>query len=97
MPRPPKREAVYELIDGEIDYAGFWDERRAAEGKPTRDKYATVESWICWMEEYIGRARRAATESVDKTEALATVRKVAGLAVNCMTNHPETPPREPSQ
>ena len=92
--RPPEREAVYQLIDGEVEYAAHWDKQRKAAGKPTRDDYATVESWICWMEEYVAKARAAATQSIDKTEALASIRKVAGLAVNCMT-HNETPARDP--
>jgi len=45
------------------------------------------------METYLSMARFQATKSFSKVKALENVRKVAGLAVNCMTYH-ETPPRK---
>ena len=87
-----KREDVYKLIDGERVYQTKWDDERRAMGRPTRDEYATVESWILWMQEYLVRARVAATDNVDKTDALECVRKVTALGVACM-EYNETPPR----
>lgn len=78
------RAEVYAIIDGERAYQNKWDEQREAEGRPVRDRYVTVESWIFWMEDYLDRAKRAATLHTDRTEALAVVRKVTALGVACM-------------
>ena len=82
-----KREDVYKLIDGEREYQKKWDAQRIEKGLPTRDKYATVESWILWMEDYLTRARTAATNDTDKTTALEHIRKVTALGVACMENN----------
>ena len=82
-----KREDVYKLIDGEREYQNKWDRLRIERGFPTRDKYATIESWILWMEEYLVRARMASTNDVDKTAALDVIRKVTALGVACMENN----------
>ena len=82
-----KREDVYKLIDSEREYQNKWDKLRTEKELPLRDKYATVESWILWMEEYLLRARMAATNSVDKTEAFECIRKVTVLGVACMENN----------
>jgi hypothetical protein len=87
------REEVYKLIDGERTYQDAkWDVARAKAGKPLRKDYGVVEAWIVWMEEWLGYARKAASTNIDKTEALANIRKVAALGVACMEVH-ETPPR----
>lgn len=91
MKRPAIRKLVYDLIDGEIEYAQHWDKMRPESSQKDADK--PIEAWLLWMEEYLSRARKAATTSVDKTEALENIRKLAGLAVNCMTYHP-TPARK---
>lgn len=89
--RPEAREKVYELIDGEIEYAEWWDASRPTGSQPDSEK--SVETWLLWMETYLSMARFQATKSFSKVKALENVRKVAGLAVNCMTYH-ETPPRK---
>lgn len=82
-----KRENVYKLIDGERKYQEKWEILRAEKGLPAKDEYATVESWILWMEDYLVRARTAATNDVDKTIALEQIRKVTALGVACMENN----------
>ena len=91
-----KREDVYKLIDGERKYQNKWDVLRAKKGLPTKDEYATVESWILWMEDYLVRARTAATNDVDKTEALEQIRKVTALGIACMENNETLARRESS-
>lgn len=89
-----EREQVYKLIDGEREYQdGRWDAARVKAGKPRRKDYGVVEAWILWMEEWLGYARKAAANNIDKAEALANIRKVTALGVACMEVH-ETPPRE---
>jgi hypothetical protein len=86
------RQEVYKLIDGEREYQKKWDRKREEEGRPARDSNFPVGAWILWMEEYLQRARKAATDNTDKTEALECVRKVTALGVACMEVN-DTPAR----
>ena len=85
-------QQVIEVINSEVDYAiSLWEELSLSE-RPLRDKDKPVEFWIM----HIGRYLRQAEEgcySTDKTYALESIRKIAALAVRCMTYN-ETPKRE---
>ena len=85
--RPFERERVYDIIDGEIDYAkSQWDAGLKKNSWPDKDK--PVECWLMWMDTYLAMAKTSTTRSADKNIALDNVRKLTGLAVNCMTYHP---------
>lgn len=89
-----KKIEVYSVIDEELEYAeSYWNEQRNKihrgdvgyqyyEGQPDSEK--SVETWICWMEEYLHKARTAATHSENKIEALNNIRKAIALGVTCM-------------
>ena len=92
-----KREDVYKLVDGEREYQNYWDEKRKTEtdvkgGAQLLDKDKPVEAWILWMESYLLDARSAATKSLNKSDALAFIRKVTALGVACM-EYNDTPAR----
>ena len=86
------RKRVYELIDGEVEFAKSWDTLPRNE-RPLKDSEKPVEFWL----NHIGRYLRYADEGckgTDKTTALENVRKIAALCVRCMENN-ETLPRNP--
>ena len=89
-----ERKEVYRLIDGERAYQDKWDIERASKALPTRDKYANVETWLLWMDEYMARAKKAAAENVVKTPVLDIVRKITALGVACMEYVDGTPERK---
>jgi len=88
-------DVVIELLKSEFEYSQRWDKKREANGEPEHkmDRNKPVESWILWMEQYLANARLEATKSTDKTAALHEVRKVANLALACLT-YIGCPPRE---
>jgi hypothetical protein len=80
-------EKVIEEVKAEFEYSQRWDKARIANNEPEHkmDKNKPVESWILWMDEYLCRARSEATKSTDKLLALHEIRKVANLALACLT------------
>lgn len=82
---------VIEVIDSELDYAIAMWEFLPPEERPKSDKDKSVEFWILHMERYVQQARDGCYDT-DKMPALEAVRKIATLAVRCMTYH-ETPKR----
>ena len=78
------RKEVYNAIDEEREYQQKWDRERDDKSLPKRDETMAVEAWILWMEDYLQKARSAASTFVDKTEALHAIRKVVALGVACM-------------
>jgi hypothetical protein len=90
MSRPPHYENVYKIVDEEIAYANAkYDRNRPAESLPDCQK--PIEFWIAWMANYLLEANKKAMRDYNKAEALANIRKLAGLAINCMRHNP--PPR----
>ena len=51
------------------------------------DKDKPVEVWLCWMQQYLDDARKAATAGYDKTKALDRLRCILNLGVNCAMYH----------
>lgn len=83
------RQEVYCVIEDEIRYAeNKWDNMPGREGC---DEDRSIEFWIAHMENYLDAARKACY-GVDKSEAMVSIRKLAGLTVKCMMYH-ETPTR----
>lgn len=78
------RDAVYRAIDSERDYQdNLWPGR--GKGEPN---YLTVGEFVLLLEAYIHKARAEWTvESKPEMNTLDIVRKVAGIAVNCMEQH----------
>jgi len=89
--RPAVREAVYQLIDSEIKYAKKWDRNRT--GGIVVDEDKSVLEWLCLMFYYLNESIHAACKTYNKTVALENIRKLTGLAVNCMSYH-KTPARK---
>lgn len=90
------REEVFAIIGGEMDYARKYDEERSRFPDSVGDKDKPVEVWLLWMEEYLAKARAAATADYDKTAALGYLRSALSLGVNCALYH-GLPPRQPVQ
>lgn len=81
------REEVFGVVQGEMDYAKKWDAERSTFPDSVGDKDKPLEVWLLWMEEYLAKARAAATAGYDKTAALAHLRRVLSLGFNCATYH----------
>ena len=75
------REKVYKLINEERDYqdetAKVWNHK----GVPT------LAAELLMMEEYLVTARHQWTISSNGSDALHTIRKIAGMCVRCLENH----------
>ena len=78
------REKVYELIDGERDYQQrVWDGLNGEADNPL-----TEGEFVLLLEAYIVKARTEwQVEEKPAEKTLDMVRKVAGIAVNCMEQH----------
>ena len=79
------REEVYDAVDSERSYQQtMWD---GYNGEP--DNPLEVGEFLTLLEEYVAQAR--ATWCKERTkeapDSLNAVRKVAGIAVNCMEQH----------
>ena len=76
------RHTVYEAIDTERDYQdNLWGD----DGKPNP---LTVGEFVLLVEEYAAKARAVwINEAKPERKTLDVVRKVAGIAVNCMEQH----------
>ncbi len=84
MERTP-REEVYEAIDTERVYQ---DRLWRLANDPSFANELTIGEFILLLEEYTARARaRWTTEPKPETESLHIIRKIAGIAVNCMEQH----------
>lgn len=79
-------ETVLDKLRLEFEYSKKWDDARKDDQESVFefDKNKPVESWICWMEEYLRRAKHEATNGTDKTLALKNIKYVANLAINCL-------------
>jgi hypothetical protein len=89
------REEVFAVVSGEMDYAKKWDTDRSQCPDSLADKDKPVEVWLLWMEEYLAKARAAATTGYDKTQALEFLRCALSLGMNCAAYHglPERKPK----
>lgn len=78
----PTRAKVYTAIDSERDYQDKkWGEMDAANP-------LTVGEFVLLLEQYAAEARAVwSREFKPNTETVDIVRKVAGIAVNCMEQH----------
>lgn len=77
------RSLAYKAIDTERDY------QDAGKGNAARheEKKMTVGEFICCMDEYISKARAEWVKAGGVPASLHDIRKVAGLAVQCMELH----------
>ena len=78
------RDEVYTAIDSERDY-----QDRVWHRKENTDPTAlTIGEYILLLEEYTAHARREWTlEPKPEVNSLEFIRKVGGIAVNCMEQH----------
>lgn len=87
----PAREKVYEAIDSERAYqkSVWFDTVDIGIGGSARvDNPLSIGEFILLIEEYTAQARgHFAKEAKPEMNALNTIRKIAGLAVNCMEQH----------
>ena len=87
--RPPVRDAIYNVIDGERDY------QDAGEGnsKNERSGPMSIAETILHIETCLHKAREAIYKPGGAPEALRHLRKVAALSVYTFENY-GVPPRE---
>jgi hypothetical protein len=86
------RKEVFKLIDAERDYQDeVWTDMDA-------DDQWTPAEWLSFIEEYVGKCKDALlgcpTVAIGRSNQMAIIRKIAGLAVVAMENN-ETPERMP--
>jgi len=79
------RDVVYGAIDGERDYQdSLWKDKN----DPTFNNPLTIGEFLTLINVYLGKAQSEwAFESKPELNSLAVVRKIAGIAVNCMEQH----------
>lgn len=82
MPKATRTD-VYAALDGERDYQ---DRKWGPAGEQQQ-----LPAWVLFMEDYVARARREATNG-HFADALENVRKATALGVACMEEH-GAPPR----
>ena len=80
-----KREEVYQLIDEEREYQDLlWPQR----DNPDSPNALTIGEFVLLISEYVDRAKNTwAKERKPEIKTLHMVRKIAGIAVNCMEQH----------
>jgi hypothetical protein len=81
------REEVFEAINSERDYQDslWWDYLADAAHKPNP---LEIGEFLTLIAVYLRKAQDVWTvEKKTELEALNTVRKIAGIAVNCMEQH----------
>lgn len=85
------REDVYELINGERDYQEMMGKKYGwGEGEGASNH--SIGDFVLMLECYTRKAVDAWCHAQDgNEEALATIRKIAGIAVACMEKHGSTP------
>lgn len=76
-----KREDVYKAIDSEREY-----QENLGAGR-TDGRTHTVGEFLVMLQRYVDHAFAAWTDNAGDQAALNQVRKVAGIAVNCMEKH----------
>lgn len=82
------REEVYRAIDTERDYQDRKWPNGQLQGEPPKANPLKIGEFILLLSEYTDRARYCWTiEKAPEVEALNFIRKVAGIAVNCMEQH----------
>lgn len=83
MPTP--RDEVYAAIDSERDYqAQQWPGRDV----PGHENQLTIGEFVLLVEEYAAKARALWThEPKPELQTLDIMRKIGGIAVNCMEQH----------
>lgn len=79
------RKIVFSAIDSERDYQdSLWPEKH----DPSVANQMSIGDFILLIEEYASRARKDWTEEyAPEMDALNGIRKIAGIAVNCMEQH----------
>lgn len=78
-----KREEVYKLIDGEREYQDKkWKEHFGCDRPETDDEHS-VADWLGYIR-YTAHKADDALYFLNKEDALAHIRKIAGLCVACM-------------
>ena len=79
------RAEVYAAIEGERAYQDFlWPQ----DGQPGFPNPLTIGEFVLLLEEYCARARLEwSYEKKPEMRTLGVVRKIAGIAVNCMEQH----------
>lgn len=80
-----RRQSIYAEIDREREYQEVC--RIACDWQPAEDK--PPESFIVYMERYLGRAAEATLLAANKNRqvVLANIRKVVALGVACLEVH----------
>ena len=79
------REDVYAAIDTERDYQ---DAKWPQDGRPEAPNPLSVGEFLLLIEEYAAKARTEwANEKKPEERTLREIRKIAGIAVNCMEQH----------
>lgn len=87
------RKNVYCLIDGEREYQEMLQRDSL---RCRSDPKHSVGDYLVMLKAYVDRAMEAWVASPGDTLAMDNVRKVAGIAVNCMEHH-TAPVRVPPQ
>jgi hypothetical protein len=79
------RSEVYAAIDSERDYQdSLWPQ----DSRPGAPNPLSIGEFVLMLEEYTARARSEWTaEKAPESRTLGIVRKIAGIAVNCMEQH----------
>ncbi len=79
------RDEVYQAIDSERDYQ---DSLWRAKHDPSFTNPLTIGEFLTLIDVYLGKAQAEwAVEPKPELNALGVVRKIAGIAVNCMEQH----------
>lgn len=78
------RQDVFKAIDSEREYQdSCWKDDRDGSPNPL-----SIGEFILLIEDYAARARANFTrEKKPEMQALCEIRKIAGIAVNCMEQH----------
>jgi len=80
-----EKQEVYNRVDGELEYQQQrWVVRREANGTPDESKPPA--EWLNYIQEHVNQANKA-VYNLDDEEAMAQIRKIAGLAVRALTIH----------
>ena len=80
------RAEVYAAIDGEREYQDLMGEANGW-GEGAGASNHSVGDFIVLMDEYLARAKKAYADSTGNMPSLDVIRKVAGIAVNCLEKH----------
>ena len=82
------REHVYAAIDSERDYQDHLKRNRTSNPTDgTRSIDHTVGDFVTMMQQYQNNLVAAWTNNPGDQEALEIMRKIGGIAVNCMEQH----------